>query len=363
MLELIRALEPHDIACHVLVPRPGPLLSSLEARGIPYSVVPYRWWVDRGHHILRRAAKVAWSFLAAPLVAKAARRLRADVVYTNTSTVLSGALAARILAIPHVWHVHEFGEEDHDLLFVLGRRVSYWLMNRLSTRLIVNSNAVAEKYRNFIESSEIQVVYQSVTVDSAEAANVVEDDRSVFRCGIMGFLQDGKGQHEAIDAVAVLHDRGVPVELWVMGTGDAAYEERLRSRAKTAGIESRVRFTGFLEESSNHLRAMDVVLVCSRTEAFGRVTVEAMLEGKPVIGSDRGCTPELLGDGERGLVYRKGDISDLADKAMSIYECPETARRMGERGRRWAEEQFGSERYGSEVAAIIEGLVEQDSMP
>jgi glycosyltransferase involved in cell wall biosynthesis len=91
--------------------------------------------------------------------------------------------------------------------------------------------------------------------------------------------------------------------------------------------------------------------VTSRCEAFGRVTVEAMRAGVPVIGTDAGGTPELVADGATGLLYRPGDAGALAAAIARLMDAPGLAMRLGEAGRVWATPRFGERQFADSLEA------------
>jgi glycosyltransferase involved in cell wall biosynthesis len=130
-------------------------------------------------------------------------------------------------------------------------------------------------------------------------------------------------------------------------------------------IQDRIEFVGYVNNSSAYLKAANVVLVCSRCEAFGRVTVEGMLAGKPVIGSRCGGTAELLMDGFNGFGYTPGDADDLAEKIQHLRAHPADAAVMGENAATWAAAQFNLDRYGEEMWSYLQPLipVENSSSP
>lgn len=105
------------------------------------------------------------------------------------------------------------------------------------------------------------------------------------------------------------------------------------------------------------LRAADVILVCSRTEGFGRATVEAMLAGKPVIGANNTATAELIQDDSNGLLYRTGDPQDLAGKIEYLYGHPEIAMRLGQSGQGWAKRVFTRDRFRDELLPLMAALL------
>ena len=123
------------------------------------------------------------------------------------------------------------------------------------------------------------------------------------------------------------------------------------------GLDNQVKFTGQVEDPGPSVKAADIALVCSRSEAFGRTTVEAMKLGKPVVGARGGATPELIRENFNGLLYAPGDYLDLSRKIKFLIDHPEAARQMGENGRRWAGEEFTVGKYAGKVLQVLEEAV------
>jgi glycosyltransferase involved in cell wall biosynthesis len=284
------------------------------------------------------------------------RRWRCDLVYSNTAAVCVGAWAAKLIGRPHIWHLHEFGYEHHRLSFELGEKFSLKQMASLSDFCVAASGAVAERYQRYIPAAKLRVIYQSVGAPGKRDALPV-DSGVKFRCVIVGALQEAKGQVEAIQAIAHLVRKGASVELWIVGDGDAAYVRRLQSLVTAGGTANAVKFTGFVHDPFPYMSACDAVLVCSRYEGFGRVTVEAMLCGKPVVAARSGATTELVREGFNGLLYSAGSHEELAERIEYLATHPEEAASMGERGREWATRSFSRERYGDEVLALLNAAV------
>ena len=158
--------------------------------------------------------------------------------------------------------------------------------------------------------------------------------------------------------MARLNQEGLPIELLIVGEGDRRYERRLRELVAELDLQDRVRFLGQLDSAAPVIRAADAVLTCSRHEAFGRVTVEAMLAGKPVVGARSGGTAELIRDGHNGFLYEPGDVDQLAGVLRRLIESPEGSRRIGAAARTCAGEQFTEKRFGDEILACLAPLVE-----
>ena len=129
--------------------------------------------------------------------------------------------------------------------------------------------------------------------------------------------------------------------------------EDIGAKVRELGLADRVHVRGFSEEPTQLMNSADVFLMCSRREAFGRVTVEAMKLGKPVVGARSGGTPEIVKEGETGYLYSPGDPRELADRIRDLYADSSAREAMGAKGRQRADERFTLERYGAEVEDIL----------
>lgn len=362
LIELVDALQSLGIRCQVVVPGKGPLLHELRQLGVGVSWLPCPWWAGQAAAPWDRLGRSAATLLMlAPFVARFAT-LGCDVVYTNTITVPVGAMAAKLMRIPHVWHVHEFGYEHHRLRFDLGFQGTAWCVDRLSAAVVAVSEALAAKLRPLLSPAKLQVVYQSVTVrPDPQAEEAAWRDRAqsgrAFRAIVVGEVTEAKGQADAVRAIGELVRDGIDAELLLVGEVNRLYGPHLKRLVAELGLEGRVRFTGTVTNPYPLLRTADVALMCSRYEGFGRVTVEAMLAGKPVVGARSGATPELVRDGVEGLLYAPGDFRELAQHLRLLFEHPQLAMQMGANGYRVARERFTKERYGRAVADVLAQVV------
>lgn len=348
LLETIDALSGLGVECRVVLPFRGPLLDALRMRGVPTAVIPFGWWVGKG---LRPLLSIVQALAIAMSLIPIALRVglwRCDVLYTNTICTCVGALAARLLKLPHVWSIHEFGLEDHGLVFLFGERRSIRLMERLSCLCIVNSYAVARKYSTHIQSAKLRVIYQSVTIPPEDLARATRFDSpggsGGLQCIMVGKLHERKGQADAIRAIGGLGTLS-RARLVIVGDGRKAYVRQLRKLVRDCGLEGRVVFLGYTDSPGEYIARSDVLLMCSRAEAFGRATVEAMVLGTPVIGASSGGTPELIRDGWNGLLYSPGNLRELGERILLLERNPQVMRAMGRSAQSWAAQRFAAGPY------------------
>lgn len=354
LIRMVDGLKARGVECFVLLPGEGPLKEQLAIRQVPYAICPYGWWGGCGGGLRRKLGELA-RLRVLPRILSQLGRWDVDVILTNTSVVPVGALAACVLRRPHVWYIHEFGREDHNLSFSLGFRWTCKLIALLSTRVIVNSKALEKHYSQYIPKEKTRMIYCGVELVSK--SGTLRNSRPEHRIPhlvLVGSYEPGKGQLVAIKALKQLMDQQIRAKLVLVGpTADRGYLSELKTTVTEYHLNEFVSFVGYMADPLPIVAEADLVLMCSRSEAFGLVTVEGMKLGKPVVGAMAGATPELINDGFNGFLYTLDDPSDLAAKVRCLLENPDLAKRMGENGRCWADETFSVDRYVNEVLGVL----------
>lgn len=350
MVEGIEALLARGHMAEVWMPQPGSLIPKLDALGVRHGVVDLPQWASTKG---RKAWRLRWrTWRATAPLADALRGAKPDLVVTNTMVLGVGALAAERAGIPHAWWIHEFGREDHGLEFAHGDARAARIMARTTRVAIVNSDAVAEKYAGFLPRERIARVYYRI--DPTPPAEVPDFEPSgAFHLVLPGSLNPQKGQDIAIEALILLARDGRNAHLHFFGEGAEGYAARLRGRAGEGGVAGRVHFHGHVAHLGARMAKASAVLVPSRCEAFGRVTVEALRASVPVIASDSGGTKELIRDGETGLLFASGDAPALASRIARLMDDPALATRLAKTGAEWAQPRFSAGDFADGLEAAL----------
>jgi glycosyltransferase involved in cell wall biosynthesis len=351
--KLLEGLQERGIKVHLFLPSSGPITEVLAKKNISFDIIPYSRWLNTDINVFKRLKRTFKNIIMIFPITLKLIKYRCDIVYSNTSTICSGAFAAKLLGLPHIWHFREFGFEDYNYQFDLGNRLSFWFINKLSTLCLANSKAVAEKYKKYMHTNKIKVVYESYFQSIFNKTSPTKIKKEEFKCVIIGTLLKTKGHDQAIRAIAKLHSIGIKVKLYIIGYGDENYKRYLIGLTQSLGIENYVELMGYLDNPQNILKQFDVLLMCSQNEAFGLVTLEAMQAGVPVIGTRSGGTMELIDEGVTGLFYQPGDYVELSEKIKFLYENPDITVQMGKNGQKIAKEKFDPERYIDETLNVI----------
>jgi glycosyltransferase involved in cell wall biosynthesis len=275
-------------------------------------------------------------------------RLRPTMVLSNTMLIPSHAIAAKLLGIPHYWMVHEFGRDDHQLRFLLGYRRTIRLISQLSESVICNSQAVEKALLAVNPKTTTHVIYP--VIDAPPGTPPKRHPGEPMRVVLVGRFAQSKGQHVAVEAVAIARKAGVDIELTLIGGGN---HKPVRELSRSLGVEDLVNLHGPTDDVGRYWPAAHVGLICSECEAFGLVTVEAMRAGLPVCGTNSGGTPEIIEPGINGLLSPAGDANALAANLMVLESDEGLRRSLAVRAAETAQRFQRDHRYGDEFATVL----------
>ncbi len=344
---------------HVIVGKKDALSQELSKNNIPCSVIPFSWWTGKqDEHVKRLAGRSILEMI------KLLERLQPKVCVTNTIVSPSLAVAAAVKRKPHIWFIREFGKKDHGFEFRFDLEETYRLIDELSDAVFFNSKAVQEHYRPFI-TKKTYIKYPPMDSSIFSNTSYQKPDalrNKTFNLVNVATVQKGKGQLDAIKALKALLSQGLEAELHFMGkTVDKSYRNLLKSEVRKNKLNNFVHFHGHVDNPYPYIQNADAVLVCSRQEAFGRTTVEAMLLKTPVVATGTGGTLELGKDEKSFLLYDPGDSKSLADKVKSLMNNKAKAKQITEAAYKNALGVFGPNNYRSDFYTVIDELIKSPS--
>jgi len=182
----------------------------------------------------------------------------------------------------------------------------------------------------------------------------VED---AFMIGLIGRINEFKGQYLLIEAMRVLKEKKLHLKAYIVGDAmSEKYLKELQQKVIEYKLEKNVHFIGFTKEPARFMQACDVVLMTSKNETFGLVTIEAMKVGTAVIASNSGGVLEIIDDKENGLLFKNEDYKDLALKIESLYENNGLITELGIEGKRKADEYFDNVKQFEKLVRLFEIL-------
>ncbi len=315
----------------------------------------------RPARLLQRAP---WMFLTAWRLRHWIRQNRPDVLYFTRLALVRffGRLMPRN-GPPMVYHAHGFGSAQD-----VGRRTARLISRRFARVMAVSKITAGFLIDAGVNAEKVTVVYNGVDAEAIRhRASQPGPPLPVRSPGAVVFVHVAtviphKAQHIGIEALGLLRGRA-EADLWLCGGSpahDSSYEDSLRARVRELGLEGRVHFLGWRDDVPRVVAAGDVAILPSLYdhESFGLALAEAMVLGKPCIGSTKGGLPEVVEDGLTGLICPL-EPAATAEAMLQLASDPGLRRRMGQAGTARAERLFGLDRQAEDIAAILDEVIRE----
>lgn len=299
----------NDIDWWVVCREDGDFVQELVRNGIPHRVIPFTndiHKVPRSPQWFHSIKRFGFNIAAALYLAVLVFQKRIDLIHTNSSVIFMGALVSFFSGRKHLWHIREFVYEDYQLKYNFGKKSFKFWANK-AARVICISKSIAQKRVVEAGVTAPHVIIYNGLVDADLPVAPLRKREGTPLAGIIGIIDPAKGQLTAVKAVNELLKSGFPVRLEIVGEiGDHEYYEEIIAFIKAQGIAGHVQFTGYTRDIQRIYRQLDVALMCSPNEALGRVTIESMMHGVPVVALDAAGSSEIIEHERTGLLFRDG---------------------------------------------------------
>lgn len=396
LLNLVSALSERYYPIVVLASE-GPLVDKLRMAGVETWIAPLDETVletrkdSLGVGSLLRLRQAVACVRYAFTLARLARRLRADLIHTNSLKAdLIGGMAGRLAGIPVLWHVRD-NIDGHYLPPAVA--AAFRLLSRVIPQAVVAnsqstlrtlrparrqttatvysgvaSGALAEEWE---ADGRLQVVHDGYDPHSfgadLGADQAGDGDAPPVTTGtqvavLVGRIAGWKGQHVFIRAAALIRADFPQARFLIVGAplfGEHDYERSLHALAEELEVTDCVEFLGFRDDVPAILAEADVVVHASILgEPFGQVIIEGMAAGKPVIATEGGALPEIVVPGETGLLVPMGDAPAMAEAMAQMLGEPVRAAQMGQAGRRRVQDRFTIARTVHKMEKVYDYLLD-----
>lgn len=382
MLASLRAAEP-DWSLRLVVCEDGPLVSRAEALGVETVVAPFPASLARlgdagaggpAGHDLSRPALFSRLLLASPAIVSYVRRLRQtlrefspDVIHTNGLKAHLLGVWAKRSRIPVIWHIHDYVSLRPVMARLLRRNCGQCAL------AVANSRSVAADVQAVCGNRlAVQTIYNGIDVerfspvgprlDLDALAGLPEAPPETVRVGMLGTLARWKGHQTFIKALSLL-PADLKVRAYIMGgalysTGGSQHSLiELNRLVKQLGLSDSVGFTGFLDETAEAVRALDILVHAStEPEPFGLVIAEGMACGRAVIASQAGGAAELFETEVNALGHTPGDAARLAERIALLANDRSLRARLGEAARATAVRRFNRARLATELIPLYRAV-------
>lgn len=363
LLHMMKDLrDRYGVTPYVLMIEEGDLSAKCREEGIQVIIENYHNWRTRNTDLfsmMKGYVKVRINWLLGYKIAKKIKNLAIDCVHSNSTLFDMGYILSKYLQVPHVWHLREYGLEDYNLHYL-------YPYKKISDEFLHSENCIAiskDIYTHYTEKLRLsdpkrtEVIYDGVDIPEEYEKMYLQDGRVHF-C-VCGLLSPGKNQVNVIEACKMLADCRDKFRVHFLGSSTNGYDAELRRLVVSSGLEDVIVFHGYVNNPHEVLRAMDVGIMPSKREAFGRVTIEYMLNYMPVIGAATGGTKELIDEKCSGKLYDVDDVKQLSQNMRYCIKHSEWIQTYGQSARKYAVEKFSLDKNTDKVFSIYEKILKK----
>jgi Glycosyltransferase len=310
----------------VVCPSKGDFVDALVRLRIQHVVISFPWNTSFGDYKKNIPGGIiskirGYRYVIFKKLLPVVNEFKPDIFYTNTSVIYWGAILSLLKRKPHIWHIREliggYGIK-HDFGIHFFKRIL-----KRSKIIIVNSEAVKRGY-GLNNNSGCKTVYNGIYSKSS-LMKIKEEWSGKPMPGqtfaIVGVIDPTKGQLDAIEAFGEwLKEYGAKAKLYLIGSiTNEAYYKKIEQYINNHGLSDSVIYEGHCANIADRYKDIDVLILSSVSEAFGRVLVEAMVHNVMVIARNIGGIPEIVDHNHTGFLFNnKTELVECLNRTQTV---------------------------------------------
>lgn len=298
-------------------------------------------------------------------VSRAVKLLRPDLIHINNIRgILFASFLLKLLRKPIIWHEHNI--QSLFIRKMILNMLAMWLPNRI----IAVSGAVANSYWDIVRNRKIQVIHNALDLSEFSRENLtnirkefdISDETNIVT--MASVLRPWKGHEYFIRAAQLVKMKFPESKFLILGEEtikrEKGYKQWLIELSKSLGLENNIIFMGFRDDVPNVLLQSDVIVLPSVfPDPFPTVILEAMAAGKPIVATNVGGVPEMVVDGETGLLVPPKNYEAMANAILKLLTDNELARRLGKCGLNRLTTTFTINRFNREITEVLVELLDR----
>lgn len=299
----------------VLLPQTGGLLEELKKNKIDhykYHIYPSVYERKNFRDVIKGGIRECISLLISFRLYFLFKDKNIKLIHTNSSVSNVGAYLSVMLKVPHVWHFREFVKQHYKLSHNWGEIYQIYLWNKCACTIITTSNILKDYYSSLLKSNLV-TIYNGI---SAVPLSSAIKRRDFFDIALVGIIHPGKHQDIVLKAISkVIYQYGIDnLHLHIYGNFiNEKYRTYILKLVTDEKISNYVTFHGYQPNVIQQTRSYHIGVLASEYEAFGRVTIEYMLNKLIPVVSNSGANTEIVHNGINGFVFNLNDTESLAD--------------------------------------------------
>ncbi|MDZ4949057.1 glycosyltransferase [Clostridium perfringens] len=351
LLNLVKNLDKNEFNITVILPEEGPLVEEIKKVNNVNVLIKEIAVLRRKNLSIRGIFSYSADFLKSiKYLKQAIKDQKIDIVYTNTSVVFPGGIAARVLGKKSIWHVREIISNNFE------RRVVSFIVNKFSDIIIANSKATAEAISK--NTNKIRVVYNCIE----NKEHVVDNEKksSEIIIGMAGRINRWKGQKLFVDMAEMVAKSNKNVKFLIAGDaykGEVKLIDDLKEYIKEKKVEDKVILLGQVNDMDSFYNSLDIfVLPSIKPEPFGLVIIEAMDRKLPVVATKHGGPLEIIEDNISGFLVDFNNAYEMSEIINKLIKDDKLREKIGLSAKLRRDSMFSLNNYVSSISEILEKI-------
>ncbi|MFN8420773.1 MAG: glycosyltransferase family 4 protein [Anaerolineae bacterium] len=305
------------------------------------------------------------------MLRQALKQWQIDLVYSTSVLINDPAISARLMGLPHLWHIKERVGKQGITHFYLPDSLLAQAITKLANRVIVMSDYIAEFFAQQQQMAKVIKIADGLNPAEFDSPQLVAKARALRQrlgiperalvVGLVASINSAWKRHELfIEAAAQIH-REMPDVLFVhfgpIPQQDGLHRTRylsLQKLASSLGVADRILWAGEVSNIPVMMASLNLLIHPTAVEPFGRVAIEAMASGVPVIGPSVGGIAESVVDKQTGLLVEPNSADALAQAGLELLRDPDKLERLGIAARQHVREHFSIQRHVDQIMKVID---------
>ena len=355
-LQLIDLLTKNGFDIHVIIPEKGMLDDFLIKKDIKIVYVELGVLRKKYLNPLGLINRAVANIKAIAFLSNYIKDHSIDLVYTNTSTILCGGIAAKKNGVPSLFHVHEIPTGNKLYEFLSGK-----IVNRYSSKVLTVSNSVKKHWIKYIDDKKIARIYNGIIFSKTDSLIKIERDLEDFVITSVARLIPYKGHGYLIDVANELIKKSNKFKFLIVGDtlpSYVSYEKSVKQKVKDLGLENQIKFLGFRNDVSSILKQSDLFIhPATSPDPLPTVLFESLHNDLPSVATNLGGAIEILDNGNNGLLIPYNDSKKAANLINEYCTNIKLQKKHLENSKKNFKINFSSESFNKNILKEVNNLL------
>lgn len=345
----------------VIFPHRGPLTESLDSNGIQHHIFPAERWIRFTYDLpLKKSNLLQRLDLLRNFIVKN----NIEIVYSNTSVIFEGALAAALEKKTHIWHIHEYLFEHPELKSIFPIDYTLKAILKLSDKVICASDFVKNQFTELKEGTlqnVLTTIYNGINDHKINVSVLSETkthkENQNFRIVCVGLLSKTKDYETFLKTAKYCINRNSQLTFSWIGGGEIKDIKHFSEFVKENQLDGKVNYLGHRKNIRDLIDESDILICTSLVETFSLSILEAMSTSKPVVSTKCGGPMEIIEDGLTGFLVPIKDYEAMGKKVLNLVANKSLRIEFGSNGYELYKRKFTESSYVKNVSYLIKSVL------